>query len=690
MKNKKEIKHHSSESKHFQREVSITDSVRMRVFIALGVIILISIIVYLPIFPNAFLQWDDSSYIENNPLVHSFNLGEIFSQNVMGNYHPFTILILAVEYHLFGLNPAGYHAINLILHLLNTLLVFYAVYLLSDKALVGLVASLLFGIHPLHVESVAWISELKDLLYTLFFLASYVYYLKYIKEQKRAAGAGAVASTNERTRITDPRQRGQKRVAAAGAAAGAGARSAALTATATATATKFYYLALALFAFSLLSKAMAVSLPLVLILTDYFKGRKIDKKTLIEKVPFFVLALIFGLLAIHAQKSFDYIQNTTFTTFPQRAVFASYGFITYLIKMLFPLNLSAFYPYPVNINGIFIPSRYHLYFIAFLALAIYLFFYGQRLPKKVIFGLGFFTITILLVLQLLPVGKAIMADRYSYIPSIGIFYLAGEGFMYLLNKKIKWPAVALLSLAGVLFSVKTYARCGIWKDDMTLWNDIISQNKEVEEAYYKGYFFDKRGNTEGVKTANSDKMKPGSAEDHFKKGTKYANLFQYKDAIKEFTSAVELKPDYLEAYNLRGIAYVNEKKFDEAIEDFTQVIELKPGIALAYNNRGIAFYNEKRNDEALSDFTRAIELDPGYVLAYNNKGNVLYDEKKFDEAVAAYSKAIELKPDYKLAWFKRGMAEYNLGQKDAGCMDMKQAADLGYNPAIEALAKFCK
>lgn len=168
MKTKKENKHYSSELKYSQRETHIIDSDRMKIFIALAVIILISFIVYLPIFSNAFLQWDDKAYIENNPLVHSFNLKEIFSQNVMGNYHPVTILILGIEYHLFGLNPAGYHAVNLLLHLLNVLLVFYVVYLLSNNTIVGLVASLLFGIHPLHVESVAWASELKDLLYTFF------------------------------------------------------------------------------------------------------------------------------------------------------------------------------------------------------------------------------------------------------------------------------------------------------------------------------------------------------------------------------------------------------------------------------------------------------------------------------------------------------------------------------------------
>ena len=451
MKRKKEYKHHYSEMKNPPVAEKAFGSDRWKIYSALAAIVVISIIAYLPVFHNGLLAWDDDGYIKKNALIYSINLKEIFSHNVLGNYHPITMLTLALEYHFFGLNASGYHAVNLLLHLLNVILVFYTVFLLSDKVAVALVASLLFGIHPLHVESVAWAAELKDLLYTFFFLAAYIFYLKYLKKEAAAGAAAAPAP-------------------------------------AAATATKFYYLALLLFAVSLLSKAMAASLPLVLILTDYFKGRRIDKKSLLEKVPFFLLAIVFGLVAIMAQKSFGYTQLATTITFPQRLVFASFGFITYLYKLLFPLNLSAFYPYPVNSNGVYIPIQYYAYVLSFLALAAYI-IYSHRFSRKIIFGMGFFAITILLVLQLLPVGKAIMADRYGYIPSIGIFYLAGEGFSFLWSKKLKWVAVVLLSVSAVLFSVKTYTRCGVWKDDMTLWNSIIKYDKATEEAYYNGYFF---------------------------------------------------------------------------------------------------------------------------------------------------------------------------------------------------------
>lgn len=349
--------------------------------IPLFLIILITFIAFLPVLQNGFVNFDDDRYILNNPMLASINLSDIFSSYIVGNYHPLTMLIYAIEYQFFGLNAGGYHAVSLLLHLLIVILVFYVVLSLSNRKEVALVASLLFGIHPLHVESVAWASELKDLLYTFFFLASWLCYLRYLKEPKR----------------------------------------------------KFYFYCLFLFLLSLLSKGMAVSLPVVLLLTDYFKGRKLNAKAWLEKAPFFALSIIFGIVAIIAQKSGGAIQDLEVYPLVQRIAFACYGFITYLLKFVVPYELCTYYPYPLkSVAGI--PGWYYIYPIVLLALIAFV-FYSLRFSKKFFFGIGFFTITVFLVLQLLPVGNTIMADRYSYIPSIGIFYLAGEGFYRLWQKK---------------------------------------------------------------------------------------------------------------------------------------------------------------------------------------------------------------------------------------------------------------
>jgi hypothetical protein len=350
MERKKDHRQQQAGKKNPSAAAKAANPERWKYYVPLAIILVLSFIVYLPVLQNGLIDWDDHVYIKNNPLIHSFNLKEIFSQYVSGNYHPLTILTFAIEYQFFGLNETGYHAVNLLLHLLNVLLVFYTVFLLSDKVGVALLASLLFGIHPLHVESVAWAAELKDLLYTLFFLASYIFYLKYLKNPKR----------------------------------------------------KLYIFAILLFLASLLSKAMAASLPVVLLLTDYFKGRKINKEIILEKVPFFLLAITFGVVALIAQKSSGAIADIEIFTFPQRIVFASYGFITYLLKLILPLQLSAFYPYPIASGGD-IPVLYYFYVLFFSGFAAFV-IYSLRFSKKIFFGTGFFAVTVFLVLQLLPVA----------------------------------------------------------------------------------------------------------------------------------------------------------------------------------------------------------------------------------------------------------------------------------------------
>ena len=282
---KKKQKQQPVSAKKRPQRSAATD--KRKYFIPLFIIVLISFIVYLPVLQNGFVNLDDDKYIQNNPMLAAFNLNEIFSRFVEGNYHPFTMLIYSVEYQFFGLNAEGYHAVNLLLHLLNVILVFYVVLYLSNKTEVALVASLLFGIHPLHVESVAWASELKDLLYTFFFLSGWICYLRYLKESK----------------------------------------------------TKLYIYCLLLFLLSLMSKAMAVSLPVVLLLTDYFKGRKLNAKVWLEKIPFFTLSILCGVVAIFAQKSMGAIQDLDVFPLFQRMVFACYSFITYLFKLFIPVDL---------------------------------------------------------------------------------------------------------------------------------------------------------------------------------------------------------------------------------------------------------------------------------------------------------------------------------------------------------------
>jgi protein O-mannosyl-transferase len=638
MKSKKESRQHKAVAKNPVIAIKAVNPETWKYYIALAAILIISFFIYLPVFHNGFLSWDDNTYIKDNPLIYSINLKEIFSHYVLGNYHPLTILTLAIEYQFFGLNPTGYHAVNLLLHLLNVMLVFYTVYLLCDKPIVVLVASLLFGIHPLHVESVAWAAELKDLLYTFFFLASYIFYLKYLNDFRK----------------------------------------------------KNYVFALILFLLSLLSKAMAASLPVVLILTDYFKGRKINMKSLLEKAPFFLLAIIFGIVAVLAQKS-EGATNFIDFPFPQCILFACYGFITYLIKLILPLNLSPFYPYPVK-SGENIPVQFYGYLILVIALIVSV-VYSLRFTKKIMFSFAFYAITIFLVLQLFPVGRAIMADRYSYIPSIGIFYLAGEGFYSLWAGRQKLIAIFLLCGFSVFFSVNNYARCGVWKNDLTLWNDVITQYPNSSFAYNgRGYFlFNQANYTEAINDFNrSVELDSADAHAYNLRGMVYMNNNRNEEAIADFNKAIGLAPGSADVYVNRGWVFMNEGRNSEAIEDYNKAIELDPEYEVAYNNRGIYFINENRIEEAGKDFDKAIELNPSYAEAYYDRANVSMLAKKYEEAISFYTKALAFRDQYAEAYYYRGIAEYYSGKRNVACKDFKEAAGLEYQPAIDALAKMCK
>jgi len=665
-------KYPQSVIKKSQKTIQTVKPNNWKYYLALICIILITFIAYLPVLQNGFV-WDDQLYIISNTLLNPVNLVKIFSQNVGGNYHPITILALAAEFHFFGLDEAGYHTINLLLHLMNVILVFYTVFLLSDKVGVALIVSLLFGIHPLHVESVAWVSELKDLLYTFFFLASYYFYLKY---------------------LSVPRQ-------------------------------KYYVLALLLFAVSLLSKAMAASLPLLLVLTDYFKGRNINLKTLTEKIPFFLLALIFGIIAIFAQQHSSSILDLSVFTYPQRIVFACYGFITYLYKLILPIQLSAYYPYPIKSGGT-VPFLFYIHVILFFALITFV-IYSLRKTKKVFFGLGFFAVTVFLVVQLLPVGNTIMADRYSYISSIGIFYLAGEAFYLIWGKKLKLTAILLVGLLTVFYSLETYARCSVWKNGMTLWTDVIEQDQTIASAYYnRGNYFMNHG---GFKEALNDFNKTIElAPNHFdainNRGTLYMDHNLNDSALKDFNKAIALKPDLSKAYYNRGNIFMLEKKFDQSIKDFSKTIqlnpndfesyvnrgyvltiigrneealhdynkaiEINPGQVQTYMNRGYLFMILKQNIAALNDFSKAIELKPDLFAAYHNRGVIYYTQKKFEEAILNYSTAIAIKTDFTEAYLNRGLAEYYTGRKNEACKDMEHAARLGSKAAADSLFQMCR
>ncbi len=548
--------------------------------IALIILVLITFFCFSGALKNEFTNWDDQQYILDNPLIKSLsveNIVEIFSTNVMGNYHPLAVLSFAIDYHLFHLSPKGFHATSIIIHLLNVILVFTFFRLLTGQIIVAFLTALLFGIHPMHVESVAWVSERKDVLYTFFYLLAICTYMFFIKGQKRKW--------------------------------------------------LFYSLTFIFFTLSLLSKGQAVTLPFVLLLIDYLIKRKYDKKLLFEKIPFFLLSLAMGIIAISAQKESGAITEIPLFPLFDRILFSTYAFLDYILKLLLPINLSAFYPYPIKVQSLYPLLFYASPLILFVLIVLLLRFLKNY--KEIVFGVAFFIINIILLLQLLPVGGSIMSERYSYLSYVGLFFVIGNTFSKVWNtpsQKIsnyKYLFAFILSVYIFFIGYSTINRIKIWTNSDTLWTDVIKKNPASVIAYSnRGSYYQKQGKLD--------------------------------IALKDFNEALRLKPDHPETLINRSDIYRINGQYDLSIADCNRALASKNNYSGAYMNRGIAYCIVGRYDEAFSDFVKVISQDPKNANVYCNRGN-LYDMKGFiDSAIADYSTAIKLKPEYAEAFYNRG------------------------------------
>jgi tetratricopeptide (TPR) repeat protein len=528
------------------------------------VIIIITSFTYRQSLKNNFLtEWDDNVYVTENVVL--FKMGtkdyykNVFTSYVHGNYHPLTILSLGLDYKKGKLDARVYHKTNLELHIINSLLVLLFIWLLCKKIWVAIITSLLFAIHPMHVESVAWISERKDLLYTLFFLASLCFYISYKSNIKN------------------------KWI--------------------------FYGISLSLFVCASFSKGMAVSLPLVLIVLDYYKGDKLSVKLIWDKVPFFVIALIMGLVAIEAQKSGNAIY--LYYSISERLMFACYALILYVVKLAAPVNLSAFYVYP-PVNSLIVMLS-PIIVISILVI-VYL---TQKQGKYILFGFLFFISTIALVLQVIPVGEAIISERYTYIPYIGLFFIIGYLINNLIEKKQKIHSVFLLIIVlFVGYSVWLYSltikQIKVWSNENNLWTSAIASDENCYMCYKN-------------------------------------------------------RADYLS----------KNKKNGEAISDYTIAINLKPLYSEAYNNRGLAYVNLKDYDNALADFAKAVELKPTNVSAINNMGNINMVQEKYSEAINYYSRVLQVNPNYS-SYYSRGVCYFYIHEYKLSYEDVIKAKGLGY------------
>lgn len=673
-----------------QKAVSQTASFPVSENLMLAGCLLLSFLVFANTLNAGFVNWDDHGYLWLNPMVQplgSMNLAQIFSGHTHGNYSPLVVLSFCIE-HSFdtivqpgqmvveNFQPFRYHLTNVVLHVATTAMAFFFLRALGIRGWGLALGTALLGIHPMRSESVAWVTERKDVLYGLFYIAALWAYWKYVMTQRG----------------------------------------------------KFYLLAFLLALLSLFSKIQAVSLPLSMLAMDWLAGRELKSmKVWMEKLPFFALSLVFGLIGIHFLGEAEGFKDTGYSM-TERFFFATSSLWTYLYKLFVPLGLSAYYPYPKS--GA-MPALYYASPLALAALVWWIWGTAKR-DKTIAFGFLFFFVNIMFVLQFKGAGKAFMADRFTYIPYLGLFFILAKTYADIASGQLKTGLNKILPyLAGgfvAVCAVLTVMQNATWKSSVSLWENASAQNPNDPLCWSNlGLAYDDLKEHEKAAKAyeQSIKVDPLFFDATFNLAVVYNKMNRHEESAAMFGRAIEMKPDFSEAWYGRaqaemlkgdyakavagleqfaranpresvdkiqsnlGAAYAGANQHERAIAAFDLALEANPS-ADHHFRKGNSLAALGRMPEAIASYDAALALAPDHVESVNNKGNAFASMGKFAEALLAFDKAIALNPDAPNFRFNRGMARHSSGDKAGACADWSDAATGGYAPAQGLIQQFCQ
>src|SRR6185312_2478369 len=507
------------------------------------------------------------------------------------------------------LSPGGYFFTNLLIHTLNTGLVFIAINkllkLLKYNAgeygalIISAAVACWFGIHPMHVESVAWLFERKDVLYTFFYLFGLVTYLNYVSTTKQ----------------------------------------------------KWLFITLLLFGASCISKPMAVVFPATLLLVDYLLGRNFKWTPLLEKIPFVVLSIIIGAITLHTQSK-DHAFSLSFP-FITKIMIASYSFLAYIGKLFLPVHLSGFYPYP------FLPGQsppfifYVSPLIALVVVSLPLYLTSKKNKtyfKIVVFAYGFYLVNIALVLQFFSVGFAIISDRYSYISYIGLFFMLAYFLNELYIKADASKKTALQTtvlLLTLVLAYMGYQRTLVWQNTETMLTNVIEQYPaQVPQAYkYLGIYYGKQGRTQDAFNCYNtliNTMHERDADAYCNMGSVYMSVNKIDSAVKYLTESLQIDSNVFMSYRNLGIIYANKGDYQTAFAYYNKAMKIYPNDEGLYNNIGYAHMSTKQYSNAINDYNFLIHLSPDNALYYFNRGVAEYTLNNINEATEDFERTITL------------------------------------------------
>ena len=611
---------------------------------------------FLPTLHNQFVNWDDDVNFLDNPHYRGLggaHLRWMWTTFHMAHYIPLTWMTLGMDYLLWGMNPVGYHLTSLLLHVTSAVVFFFLVRRLLTLALplasgrghaltvsAGF-AALVFAIHPLRVESVAWATERRDVLSGLFYLLTLLTYL-------RACERGA---------------RGQR----------------------------LYWLSVALFGCALLSKSMAVSLPVVLLILEVYPLRRLGgslgwssastRRVYVEKIPFVLLAAAASAITLMAQLSNSAIVSVAHLSALDRLAVSAYGLGFYLWKTVVPLNLSPLYNLPQTVNPAatpFIASYAGVLAVTAIALAL-----RRRWPGLPAAWLAY-VVVLLPVLGIAQNGPQIAADRYTYLATLGWAILAGAALLscWRLSTNSTTGAPTTWGLAGIAtgiviaLGVLTWNQVQIWHDSERLWTYALAIDPDSPIAHSNlGELLDRQG-------------RPAEAIDHFQQALRLKPDFPLAhnnwgmalkgqgrpaEAIDHFQQALRLKPDFPIAHNNWGTALGQLGEPAEAIDHFQQALRIDPDFALAQSNWGAALLQQGKPAEAINHFQQALRIDPDCALARSNWGAALLQQGQPVEAIEQLQQALRVQPDLAEAHANLAQAFTQYGKQAMAAKRHRQA-----------------
>jgi Flp pilus assembly protein TadD len=590
---------------------------RLKLMISLFLILAI-VMIYGQVGSFGFVDWDDGSYVTKNLYVQK-GLSEegfiyAFSTSHGGSWHPVTWLSHMLDSELYGLNPAGHHYTNIIFHIANSLFLFFILFRMTGALWRSAFVAALFAVHPLHVESVAWVSERKDVLSTFFGLLMIGSYYRYTKTPDL----------------------------------------------------KNYLLVIIFLSMGLMSKSMLVSFPFVLLLVDFWPLKRIQLKNnsglrledparygfkgiyqlVVEKIPLFVIAFIICVLTFFIQRSDGVMASLEVLPLKTRISNAIISYVSYIFKAIWPHNLSYYYPYSI---GTF--PAWYIYGAAFLILSVLLWsIYLSKQYPYVIVGLFWYFVTLVPVIGLVQVSDQAMADRYTYIPLIGLFIVIAWGVPDIL-KEWNYRKIFLCVSAVIILSsltISSFVQTKHWKNSIALFENAVKINEN---------------NSHALSNLITALIKNG----------KYDNAFFY------LSRAVKRDPQktYLRM-NLATVLFLQAKP-DEAISQYRKILQTETKNADVYYNLAYVLSTKGKFDEAVSLYNEALRIDPKYAKAHYYLGDIKLEQGKLKEAFSHFAKAIKIKSDYVQSYNKLGVILLKQGKLDKAKVFFSKALQLDPN-----------